>query len=693
MVRRVIGITVLALASFAAQVIGVWSESDQEAESNPKVRVGQDAYESDLLIDSLKTLFPVRTDCELVVTTSLRASSSDLEDADGLQPELAGTIESGGVTWGRPVLREQIRTGVSSEFPSYYCYAMLVSQPDFKGLALRETISRKECFLTVSRVIPEARLEIGGKLSEAAVKSLLESKVASLQYLARSDPRDPSASQNPLPFLGKFRSREILADLHSAEFATQCKVTLKGEAVLEMTHEPSGLVFKFLNGSFKSVVFEYAERKNEIVPLAVGKEGEVTSFALCSMDGHKGTLVQLESVSNSKGQADFQFFPVKDGTPVIQESDRNIYREMKGGEAVIVIDKRAKEKIDFELDVKGVAKETSINDNSGLALSSYLNSSKTNNLCGVYSMAFCAAKMGVEMPLGLLVSNSKYMSQPNGSSARDLLKLAEDYQISAQFVSNASMEMLRHHAGPSILHFRDPFNKSGHWAVCTGFDSAGLPMIVDLPDEEITMDQASLLMYWDMQCILVRKSPGNMFTLIIARVNQLWLVIGIVAGLFLMQVVFPSIASVGFKTQIGVLLVCFLGSSLLWQFLFPLSYWNNPSATIGMSQGVNDPLEEIFELQQLPQNCQLIDCRLADAFEQATIDGAISLPINARAGFFNTAIKNLSPDAPTIVFCESQGCRWADVIGERLRQSGFQDVKIFRPGFQVYREKRTSQKL
>lgn len=95
-------------------------------------------------------------------------------------------------------------------------------------------------------------------------------------------------------------------------------------------------------------------------------------------------------------------------------------------------------------------------------------------------------------------------------------------------------------------------------------------------------------------------------------------------------------------------------------------------------------LEEVREL--LEQNALAVDARTREAYREAHIPEAVSLPFvdyNEHKDDFFAAVDR---DRTLIVYCSGYGCPDSFDLGMRLLEDGYRDVRLFEGGLPEWRD-------
>lgn len=586
-----------------------------------------------------------------------------------------------------PQSSDCFRLACESGFLGSYCLRATVGRlpSGEKVVLLRESVARAEYGLTVSRFEVATGLGKDGSIPDSILKLVSGDTSTAVQYFKKSDlmyPRFFRGSSGSAVFAGFLQCSDEVIDFRSEDFVKDWTISEEIEGQTTLSHKRLPAKLAFVSQQLSRIEFKDGDTTVEFDSFQFDNNETVVAFNIGMVNGATKNLVQLIAVTPAIDEPWFEVFRVLDGTPVYDQSERNLYREIREHAAVFVVDEDAKEAIANTLETNGgTIKFRSENESREVQLGLHLSGPATNRLCGLYSISFAAAVLGVDVPVEKLVTSSNYLSHTEGSSAGDLMRAAEDHGLNFWFVSNASLKMLRQHNGPSLLRIRDPSGTNGHWVVLSRFDDQGRAAIVDLPEREILLEEADLLTYWDSQAILLSNSAIDSRSIVMGRFEQLFPTFLVIVLLVAIRVMCPSVTRRAWQIQIIALVGIGLGLAVVWQLVSPTSYLNNPGPARYVTSSSLGSVKVIYQLPKSLDSIQLIDCRMSLDYNSGTIGNAINLPINARFAAFRRITEPLSAETPIIVFCQNTQCNWSDSVAAKLYASGFRNVSVYRPGF------------
>ncbi|GHT23437.1 hypothetical protein FACS189419_07370 [Planctomycetales bacterium] len=144
--------------------------------------------------------------------------------------------------------------------------------------------------------------------------------------------------------------------------------------------------------------------------------------------------------------------------------------------------------------------------------------------CGIYSFVAVAKTLGVQPDIKTLLV-PKYVGSSQGSSNRELEKLAEDNGLYAKSYGGLTWHEIKNSKTPMILHFRSSFadSKFNHWVAYLGADGKHA-RIIDFPHPLSTITFAELLAKWDGAAIAVSDKPIDASLAFASHLHYLYLV-------------------------------------------------------------------------------------------------------------------------------------------------------------------------
>ncbi len=295
-----------------------------------------------------------------------------------------------------------------------------------------------------------------------------------------------------------------------------------------------------------------------------------------------------------------------------------------------------------------------------------------------------------------------------GSSLRELKQAAEDCGACAQPLEGMTATTLRAARFPILLHVRRPGRGMPylHWVLFVGEDG-GKARIIDPPFSEELLPFAELLALWDGVGLVVsneRVSRAQLLWPSWAEEGLLALFVGVTVGAVwsISRCRVSSIqrrkAGMRLARQGFVLLglTAFGGLlSAIWHAVQDFGYFDNRPAlalVAGHEFDVPVPAIALDQLNHLQQDSSavLIDARMQNDFKSGHIPGAVSLPVTAGLAERSQVLAGVPTGADVIVYCQSESCKWGEVVAADLVLRGYQRVKVYRGGFQEWQHAHSS---
>ena len=314
---------------------------------------------------------------------------------------------------------------------------------------------------------------------------------------------------------------------------------------------------------------------------------------------------------------------------------------------------------------------------------------RSNAYCGIYA-AFGAAsavlnKSGDEPSLEFFeLLTGEYVSSYAGSSTRDLLRAIEKLGCSGKAYQCLSSRSLEGSNCPMILHVsgRGPLGTYQHWVLFLGLDS-GNAIIQDGEGGSFPMPISELLSRWDGKAIAVfpkGATPPNFFSWeIVANC----ILLGGVGFIVLSARSFSS--SESFKSQLLAFLSLF-GIAMVYCFTINAQVGVHVNVARAVKLHTDRSLVETlshddFQRRASDNDVTIVDCRYRTDYEYGYIPNAISIPIDVSQTQLLAISKKLSKESPIVLYCQSRGCQFSDIMAVELTKLGFTKLSIYRNGY------------
>jgi rhodanese-related sulfurtransferase len=302
--------------------------------------------------------------------------------------------------------------------------------------------------------------------------------------------------------------------------------------------------------------------------------------------------------------------------------------------------------------------------------------------CGLYCIKAGAHIISHPVNMADLIQ-PKYFTGFASTSA-NLLEALNDVGLKGHSRGNVTLAQLQSASRPMILHVRPTGYKQKfhHWILFLGYTDTGKARVYDPPMDQAELEEAELLSIWDGVAITIHRQNEPFER---PQIPYPWLVmIGICCTvLYATKKLHPLWRMI---IAIGSLVICM-------HVILPTGLFRTNRLAVGnvMIAHFEPEVDEIDyeEFSQAVGDGQalVIDARLAEDYNHGHIPNAMSLPVYS--GYVRVAriLQEQQPDQPIVMYCQSEGCRWADSMASRFVNAGFTNVRIFRGGMHEWRKR------
>jgi rhodanese-related sulfurtransferase len=320
--------------------------------------------------------------------------------------------------------------------------------------------------------------------------------------------------------------------------------------------------------------------------------------------------------------------------------------------------------------------------------------------CGVLTLYSAARLLNHEIDVVDLLK-PEYIGSREGSSLGELEQAAHDIGLQAAIIRNASLRELRSTDLPMILHVSTPETptKYDHYVLCA-FSDGRSAWVFDPPVPPRKLPLEYLLPYWDRYALIVSDKPIDVSALSASsRRLTFSVVLTLIAAVMAMRCIShisharrpTRIISVVFRSLLQALSIAILGTAagITYHFFVSGGLLANTSLTDSIvSANASTFLTKVSAAQAheliARREVVFLDARLPHDFARGHIDGALNVPVSISADELDSVLRDLSPDLRYVVYCQSAGCRYADAICRRLVDHGYDNVALFRGGWQEW---------
>lgn len=309
--------------------------------------------------------------------------------------------------------------------------------------------------------------------------------------------------------------------------------------------------------------------------------------------------------------------------------------------------------------------------------------------CGIYA-AYGAASAVLKKPgqkpaveFSELLS-SEYVSSYAGSTTKDLLSALESLGCSGKAYQCLSLRSLEGSSCPMILHVsgRGALGDYRHWVLFLGIDS-GSAIVRDGEGGDFRMSISELLSRWDGKAIAVfakGTAPPNFHP---------WEIVAnciLLAGVgFMVQTARTLSASRPFKTQ-SLAFLAMLGVAMLYCFAINSHVRIGANVARGVEMHTDRSMIKSLSYDDLQRilsnsNSTIVDCRYRNDYEYGFISNAISIPVDVSHVQLLAITSKLSKESQIVLYCQSRGCHFSDIMAVELAKLGFTNLSIYRSGY------------
>ena len=311
-----------------------------------------------------------------------------------------------------------------------------------------------------------------------------------------------------------------------------------------------------------------------------------------------------------------------------------------------------------------------------------------DSYCGLYALHAALHALDIRPQLDELIV-AENLSGRIGSTAEDLVRVAQQHGASAEFRSDMTLSDLRCVSTPVVLHTAVAVSRSTfqHWVLFLGMDEDSI-RIYDPPRGMYYATPAELLSYWDRHGVVIGQS--NRFEVAGLWNPELVLAFALVVTLLVVVVKIPFLS----RSSLGALIVSSALSALMWHVLVDYGFMRDRRGTaIVASRHMELTLPELesWQVDDLlhSQGVSVVDARTASDFKKAHLPGAVNVPITVTHGELRDALAKIPEVNRVVVYCQSPKCLWSDEIARQFAARGYGRVFIFRGGMEAWQEANT----
>ncbi len=303
--------------------------------------------------------------------------------------------------------------------------------------------------------------------------------------------------------------------------------------------------------------------------------------------------------------------------------------------------------------------------------------------CGIYAVYGAAIAEGLDVPEFSQLIDARFVSTVRGSTVEDLQNAAEFLGLHTFFADNASLVTLKASNHPVVLHVAShgQWQRLDHWQLFLGF-ADGQVRLLDEDGQVFIQHPAELLGRWDGTAIVLSSKPlgGQAFLFRALEIaTRLSLATALLAACALVYRLPRVLGSSGNGHPQIVILLATVGFVIAWVSLAPCTLAESRREIDRSFAVVSFDTVQLQDLNQMP-NAKLIDARYDSSFDRLHMPGAVNIPVNAGQRHIEEFKALVDADVPLVVYCQSAGCTYDEIVARRLFVAGFRNISLLEEG-------------
>jgi len=316
--------------------------------------------------------------------------------------------------------------------------------------------------------------------------------------------------------------------------------------------------------------------------------------------------------------------------------------------------------------------------------------------CGLYCLYTIIRLSGQEINFADLVK-PEYIGSRRGSSLAELKKAAEDcglYTVAAGKLTSRELLQLNY---PVILHVKYGIGSSqyDHYELFLGTEN-NQARLFDPPNPVKLVTFHELAPRWNGNGLVVSAEPIDTAALFApARKRFIFysaVVIAVILLIHLSRRWLPESLlnsrskllglSIGQAAGFAVLALII---GMLFHFANDEGLLANANATASIQKAhAGNFITKISEMKVqklLDTDTVFIDARRARDYKRGHLEGAISIPVDSNDIELKKATADIAEDARVVLYCQSAGCKYAEIVAVKLKDEGFSNISIYKGGW------------
>jgi len=324
--------------------------------------------------------------------------------------------------------------------------------------------------------------------------------------------------------------------------------------------------------------------------------------------------------------------------------------------------------------------------------------------CGLYCLYTVMKIAGKEVNFRDLVK-PEYLGSRKGSSLAELKQAARDNKMYAETVGKLTTMTLRNSPYPIILHVKSGADSKDydHFELFLGTEG-GQAKLFNPPEAVRLAPFYELAPRWDGTGLVLSSKPLDLGAIYAPARNRLVLYMLVVIPVILMvhygkQRWLTSLSSISWRKSFWLTMVQAAGFvifamvwGMIYHFVNEEGFLAHANATASVQEaylGSFVPKVDKKKVEQLlNRDTVFIDARYAKDFEAGHLENAINVPVDANDVERKKATAGIGKDAAIVIYCQSNGCPFAEKVTKELKGDGFSNISIFKGGWMEWEGKK-----
>jgi rhodanese-related sulfurtransferase len=327
--------------------------------------------------------------------------------------------------------------------------------------------------------------------------------------------------------------------------------------------------------------------------------------------------------------------------------------------------------------------------------------------CGLHCLYTIIRSTGRDMKFEELIK-PEYIGSYYGSSLDELKKAAEDCGLCAVTAGKLTSKELRQCGHFCILHVKTEVGSEqyDHYELFLGTEN-GQARLFDPPRPVRLVAFADLAPRWDGAALIVSDEPIDLNAVLAPARNRFILCVGvsiaIVLALHWAKRFLPVTLSDSRIKRVGLSVVQVAGYAIA-AVVIGVGYHFTSDEGLLARAGTVASIEEAHQGKFIPKlgektvqelletDTVFVDARLSRDYQAGHLEGAISVPVDSNDTYRRQTTSGIPKDTHIVTYCQSSGCKYAEIVAIKLMTDGFTNIAIYKGGWADWKKKDTNKR-